>query len=395
MTLQYQSTVSARLIAGNDKKYEMATGFYFDYDPQDFYVWTPPSKALSIHINLTVVKRLEQECMRAAHISPPRELAGVLLGYSITSPAPASFIEDFALLADYSKRDELALRPAQSLAQSLGKLARRAQLQQKPVGFFRWQRGGWLSLTDRDLEAANRFFSDPQDIVLLIRSSEARANEGAFFWREAGSIHSKDSVFEFPFDAGKLSREHAVQPKPRLASSRSSAPKIEAKAQEHSEQKVKPKIEKKVVKPLPPLAELRQPVRWAGLIPTVAMAMILTGTGVVALGNVRATSARSEPAAPDSGYETPLGLRITTNAQGFMIQWNRNSAAIRAAQHGLVRIVDGPDTRVAEFNGQQLRDRYVAYEPRTKDVSIEVEVLAKDGTITTESMRFLVAAHSE
>ena len=191
----------------------MASGFYFDYDPAKFYVWSLPGNALSIHLSLNLVTRLAQECLRAAQDTSSPELIGLLLGYSLTTPRLACFIEDFAVLPD-----ETGLE-GKSPARRLGVMARRVGSIQTPIGFFRWQRGGWLSLTECDLEAANRLFAKPNDVVLLIRYSEIRGLEAAFFWREDGLLAFQDSRFEFPFQATLLSLE--CEPQKRSAPGKS------------------------------------------------------------------------------------------------------------------------------------------------------------------------------
>ena len=355
----------------------MPSGFYTDYDPADFYVWTPPSKALSIHLRLAMVKRLEDEHLNVAALGTRQELAGVLLGYSLTAPQPASFVEDFVVLHE---RDDvspsLGFR-GELLAQRLGALARRAGLQQTPIGFFRWQRGGWLSLSDLDLEAANRYFSNPEDVVLLLRYSAGRGNEGAFFWREAGVVRYRDAHYEFPFSAAKLARPiPAPAPKPALPPQPQPA-----------NQKLEPS----------PLAQApsqpRGVARWMPVVHTAAIAMILTGAGVAALENSHSAPPHPEAEPQRTGYQSLLGLNVTARSGQVLIQWNREAPAIQGAQNAVLRIVDGPVTDVTHLDAQQLRDGYVAYQPSTTNVDIRLEVKTRAGGTAAESVRFVGTAH--
>ena len=392
----------------------MATGFYFDYDPDEFYVWRPPSHLLSIHLSLAVVNRLEQECLRAARDAQPRELAGVLLGYSLTTPEPASYIEDFALLPEQDEASPPAGLRSDSLARRLGALTRRVKLQQKPMGFFRWQRGGWLSLADRDLEAANRLFSGPHDIVMLIRHSDSRGNEAAFFWREGGLIPFRDSCSEFPFNAGKLSQNRFALPRRRavlkhkLPFGRSTNREVEprhpgmqdAAPPRRQELDAPPRnlVEDTSIDFEPysaevPQAHNRRPWLWIPLIPTAVIAMILTGAGAAMVGSSHRSS--SETVTQAVADDSSLGLRVTQKSHQLVIQWNPNAAAILKAQSGTVRIVDGTATQVAEFNGQELREGYVAFEPSSREVTVRVEVKAQDGAMTTESVTFLGAVSNK
>lgn len=352
----------------------MPSGFYTDYDPADFYVWTPPSKARSIHLKLAMVKRLVDEHLRAAAWGKRQELAGVLLGYSLTAPRPASFIEDFVVVHE---RDDAGLTPSSQgelLVQRLGELAGRADLTQTPIGFFRWQRGGWLSLSRYDLEAASRYFSNPEDVILLLRNNAGSGNDGAFFWREAGAIRYRDARHEFPFNAAKLAQPiPAPAPKPALPTSPVG----------------------REIAPLPLVHTLAQPrgvARWLPVFHTAAIAMILTGAGVVALENSRgAPLPGGEP--QRASQESPLGLNATAKAGQVVIQWNRQAPAILRAQKAVLRIQDGVVTDVTHLDPKQLRDGYLAYQPSTTNVDIRLDVKTRDGRTETESAQFVGTAH--
>ncbi len=346
----------------------MPSGFYTDHDPADFYVWTPPGKPLSIHVRLELVKRLEDDYLKPAAQSTRQELAGVLLGYSLTTPQPASFIEDFVVLHERDEANQTQNFRGELLAQKLGALARRAGLQQTPIGFFRWQRGGWLSLSDRDVEAADRYFARPQDIILLIRYSGSRGTEGAFFWREGGAIRYRDAHYEFPFNAAKLSLPSA----PAAPSLALPAPAVGAQALEVSPQE-------------PPPNQPHQVARWLPVVHTAAIAMILTGAGVAALETTGSSGTPLQRAV----YESPLGLHATAQAGLLAIQWNRQAPVIADAQSAVLRVIDGLATDVTQLDSRQLQDGYAAYRPATTDVEVRLEVKARDGRTVTESVRFL------
>jgi hypothetical protein len=357
----------------------MPSGFYTDYDPADFYVWTPPGKPLSIHLRLAMVKRLEDEHLSVAARGTRQEVAGVLLGYSLTSPQPACFVEDFVVLHERDDPSAATGFRGELLAQKLGALARRAGLQQTPIGFFRWQRGGWLSLSDRDVEAANRYFANPEDVILLIRYSETRGNEGAFFWRETGAIRFRDAPYEFPFSAGKLAPAIPPPAANRALPAQKAGPETKSSP---------------LVQPAPQVqspSQPRGPTRWMPVVHTAAIAMILTGAGVAALENSFPHGSTSQPAGEPHRalYESPMGLRATAQSGQILIQWDRQSAAILGAQSAVVRILDGPATEVTHLDSQQLQDGSIVYRPSTADVNIQLEVKRQDGGATTESVRFL------
>jgi len=69
------------------------------------------------------------------------------------------------------------------------------------------------------------------------------------------------------------------------------------------------------------------------------------------------------------------------------IRWNRESAAIATSDKAVIKITEDGRTEVVPFDQTQLRDGYVAYTPKTSDVSIRLEVTGKDGATTSESIR--------
>src|SRR5690348_6361551 len=99
----------------------MPSGSYFDENPPDFYTWTPPAGALSIHLSLAVVRRLEEHCGRLASETARQEAAGVLLGHSRLAVRTATYIEDFVVLQE---RDDAGPGfRGELLVQRLGALA--------------------------------------------------------------------------------------------------------------------------------------------------------------------------------------------------------------------------------------------------------------------------------
>jgi hypothetical protein len=101
-------------------------------------------------------------------------------------------------------------------------------------------------------------------------------------------------------------------------------------------------------------------------------------------------SSRTVAAAPpptEAVAAAGLGLTVTTHSHQLEIRWNRESAVIQASDRGTMKITDDGITESVPFDQSQLRDGYVAYAPKTSDVSIRLEVTGKDGDTTSESIR--------
>jgi hypothetical protein len=69
------------------------------------------------------------------------------------------------------------------------------------------------------------------------------------------------------------------------------------------------------------------------------------------------------------------------------IRWNRAALAVTAAAKGTLSISEAGVTEAVPFGPSELREGYVAYTPKTNNVSIRFEVTANDGAAITESIR--------
>lgn len=146
-------------------------------------------------------------------------------------------------------------------------------------------------------------------------------------------------------------------------------------------------------KPAVPRFMTMNRVEWLRLLPTATLGMILVGVLQLAIDSHHAAgpsaSNQSTPPLNESGDGTNLGLTVTALANQYQIRWNRESRAILASDHGVMRITENGITEVVPFDPTQLRDGYVAYGPKTNDVSIRLQVSGKDGAMTSESVRLV------
>jgi hypothetical protein len=158
---------------------------------------------------------------------------------------------------------------------------------------------------------------------------------------------------------------------------------------EHADWRVPPEeVTESHRKPtVPPFTSMNR-VEWLRLLPTATLGMIMVG----AYSHHAAAlppSTQSTPPLAESGARTNLGLMVTALSNQLQIRWNRESPAILASDHGVMRITENGITEVVPFDPAQLRGGYVAYGPKTNDVSIRLQVTGKDGAMTSESVRLV------
>ncbi len=344
-------------------------------DPGNFYVWRA-SDGFAIHLSLNLVTQLTSQISRAGNESQPGGMRGILLGRSIDTPLHATLIEDFKLIpagADASQPpegDEALFEIAQRMVETGN--------DRRVVGFFRARHDGRLTMGRRDIQTFSRLFGAPGNVALLIQTS-GRGNEsdGALFYWQDGSPQPHDFGFGFPLDAGQLANGHPgwrypdpldYAPTPATAPAPAPAPKFED------------------LQWTPPAASSPaspEGIRWSRLLPTAALVAICVAALQLATNSNRIVAAAPAPVEAVAG----LGLTVTSQPHQLEIRWNRQSAVIAASDQGVMKITDDGITEIVPFDPTQLSDGYVAYTPKTTDVSIRLEVTGKDGGTTSESIR--------
>jgi len=351
------------------------------YDPAKFFVWQAPGKQFAIHLSLKVIDKLNQ-----ARAEFEGDISAVLLGYSMISPDRATFVDDFVLLPEnwdlsggtYSPKLE------ETRAEIVRKLAEGAENGQHAIGFCRWQLEGPLELNGLDFAAAQRFFAEADNILLLVRSLPYQIGEAALFYWDDGKLQVPEASQHFPFETGKLSSA----PPPREAVTN------------------KKRIQTEPLPPIPPPPpETRswsersgEPIRWMRLLPLAAIVTIAIAAAQLAFDRTHPTAPPDPPASaapastapvsivPTALEEPALGLTVASRPKQLQIRWNHQAKPVLEATKGVMRITDGDATQVIDFSPQQLLDGAVAYAPSTKDVFIRFEVSGPAGH-TNESIR--------
>jgi hypothetical protein len=237
-----------------------------------------------------------------------------------------------------------------------------------------------MKLGARDLQTFDRWFYENGNVGLLIRVPRRGDSEAALFYWQDGQPQPREFGFGFPFDATKLAGGHPGWRFPDPLEPEQEAPTRLAHGT-----------------PEAPVVAPSEGIRWSRLWPTAALVVI----GIVAtqlIWNSRgprgtASADSSAPAATASATatasvaETPLGLKAASQPRQLQIGWNPAAPAVVAAVKGTMNISEAGVTEPVVFDAQALREGYIAYTPKTNDVSIRFEVTAANGSATTESIR--------
>lgn len=229
----------------------------------------------------------------------------------------------------------------------------------EPVGWYRSQLDGDLTLADRDLQIFARFFPDPSQVAVLLHASEYEPTRVRFYFcsREGGVVQ-QSSYREFTLesaeaDAGQSSAEALPERKLEPAA----APSAEAG---HVEVAAAPAVPARTWTSL------------AGWILAVALAIGMGG----ALTWMLLPSQR-------------LALQLRDAEGQLQITWNEAARPVRNAQSAAIEITDGSANTWLELDLDQLRRGSVTYVRRSNMVAVRLKIQPRTGAPVEEVVRFL------
>jgi protein TonB len=410
------------------------------------YTWAVPQKPVSVRMPFALIDRLDHEAVesfRSLH-SRGSEIGGLLLGCVSPGDPSVVSIEDYELVAcDYSRGPLYRLSDA-----DMGRLERAVE-QRRGVpsgpgglvvaGFFRSHTRKGLALDAEDLALFKAHFPDPRQVALLIRPFATKASAAGIFIWEDSVVRGDASYLEFPFRSSELTPskpvEEASQPLLEVAQPappEAAAPKPQARAQI-----VPIASRREIVMPVPPpfvevpapeiaLEKSPEPAAAApapapeddasGVLPDVPIADVeappaagpatvnrslkLARMAVLAAAQLVVIvvlfvypgflhhPSRSPVSPPQDS--SPLALRVENAGGALILNWNRESNAIKNATHAVLAISDGAQHENVDMDLALLRSGSIEYSPSTSDVVFRMEVTGADQAKTTsESVRVL------
>ncbi len=220
-----------------------------------FYRWEVAGKPIAILFSLDLMDRLEREVLESFKAVTKRgsEIGGVLGGRVVAGSQPTVIVEQFEPVeCDYSRgplyllSDEDKVRMKQAL-ERVGRAGGGVSV----AGFFRSNTRRELVLDEEDQAVAKEFFSDPNNVFLLVRPFAMKPSAGGFFFWEGGQL-PEATYQQFPFKRAELVKSFS-----QFIVAASEAPVVR-------EPLVMPKREER---PAPPAALKREEPRPAPVVP--------------------------------------------------------------------------------------------------------------------------------
>lgn len=380
------------------------------------YTWTFPGAPIRIKIPYQVMRRLRSELDERQQSLPNVEMGGVLIGRA--ENAATLIIEDYVWITSEQQGTRYSIDPSQ--------LDWVCKVYRTPVGYFRTQAGGNMRLREDEAAFLTEHFPKPDNVALLISSSDKIHTGGFFFWMEKGVL-TPFSIMDFPLDADLLEIEDepevaplAAEPTARLVL----AEKWEAPKQAEpprpspppEPQRSSPVLDQQrfaptevvrswklqpassgtargsrpsMVGPPPPAAppapriingpkKEKLPVSERVLVAAIFFT-ILGLTGIYAF------IANSRPAGGGAAF--PLQLNVEARGSGLNIWWNPQSAAIGQAEEGRLLITeDSQQTQTVRLGPKELAIGHVYYRSSGERIQLQMETMNRRGVLSKESV---------
>ena len=326
----------------------------------DYFVWDVAGKPVSVHLHLDVIDRLQTDVMRAFAAVPKRgaEVGGILLGTIQDGAVSMVRVEDYEPV-----KCEHKTGPSFVLSDEDRTAFRQACDDWQPdelrpmyaVGFYRSHTRDSLSLAPEDHELLDEFFPSPAHIAMLIKPYGSKPSLAGFFFREDG-VFPKLTSLEFPFRRRELTG--------------SDAPLVAAASHPEAHPMFRPNSSKS-----------HSGLRSAIWIP-LSFVFLLFG---VALGLMIALARGSSSSARES-EDFSLGLSVSRSDDNLSVRWDRDAAAIHAADRGVLEIEDGGYTKSVDLDTAQLKNGSIIYRNSSGTVRFRLTVYPKAKVTVTETV---------
>ncbi len=345
-------------------------------DTPRYYEWRVQGHPLSVHLSLAVIDRLQTEIMKGFWAVPKRgmEVGGVLIGRVEPGENTVVVIDDREPVSCEHRRGPSYVM-SEPDRKRLEKVLRRSNDGMQVVGFYRSHTRLGLYLDQDDMAVIDSYFTDPNNVFLLVRPDATKPGTAGFFIREEGDFHRQSTYLEFPFSSAELLKQSGVLVEESAPAHVAVAPPAETPAPPAL---AAPSSPRPMVLPALPVRVRRLKWKAAGAI----------AAGVIAFGALeyRALTYFRRPAVVSADFAPSLS--IEPSGGYLQLNWNRNAAAVLKAERGVLSITEGAFRKDLNLDERQLRTGSVVYAPRGNEVNFRLE-LQRGRTTVSESLRFV------
>lgn len=354
--------------------------------------WNPEGSPLSIHMSNAAADGIASD----AAGSKEKEVGGLLLGHVEAGERPAVWIDQYQPIScAHAPGAEFVLDSTETAALEAAAGGILAAGQHVVVGLYRSHLTLGFSLRDADLELVRRYFGDPSDLILLVKTAADGKIKGLFHtWDGHNGVHPMGAAVTL-----RKAAEPAAVERPR---------------------RLVPDFTPTPVEPAPSVLGLTGPPpahpfdtttedvhrghlkRW---VPLIGALGVVCGVGwffVQQQGwHPTPNTAAVTPAAAE--VARPIGLFVDTSAGNtWRISWNPNATALHDARNVRLFVRErsgqssddsaGGDPSPVDLSARDLAAGSYEYRPAGDDVTFRLEVTEQSGRLSAESFRIVKTA---
>ncbi len=404
-----------------------------------YFDWDPAGSPVSIHMHLEAVAGLVRDVTEGVKSLPRRglEVGGLLLGRVEAGERPTVWIERYQRISCEHKfgpqfvldeADKAELEKAAAGILEGGELA--------VVGLYRSHTREGFQLDEPDFDLVRRYFSDPSDLILLIKPESASDISARFY------VHDKDGGARtagepFPFRGRIIGSTGGAEAK---ADERPEEVHAESVSRERPRRLVPDFVPSPVVPSVgvpfvgtpsvgtlsvgtpsvgtpshaeghpvetgppqflfPPRdrvlgEEEEEPPsmgeRLKKWLPLVAL-MLLAGGALWWFSQPASHESPSAAAVSQNEPARPLGLSVEPMGQEWRVSWNPSATALHDARSVQLFVREGDDQNRIDLTPHDLAAGIYKYRPTGNDVTFRLEVVENAGRVSAESFRFVRSA---
>jgi hypothetical protein len=316
------------------------------------YTWFFPGAPVRITIDLDLIATLRSQI----DARPANPFAGLLAG---VSEGQNIHIKEVLPLAG-SDRGAVgdAIRTASPSSGS------------HTIGYVIAEERDAIRLNEGDIQLVERYFREPDSVLLLIQLGQGEIPNASFFFWDNGRFLGDLAFLEFPFDPLAL----------RTDAWRSAGPVTGASAAEAQAANVGHRL------PSP------TGIRPASTLSSVGL--LFTFGGVFAIALLLKNRFRVFSALPSrtDGSDAGLDLRVERSGTDFRLTWNRRAVSVRQALAGMLCLEEGGVRREISLSPEILRNGSVVLETKSDYVQIGLYLSMPDQSVDSESVLLLLAS---
>jgi len=364
-----------------------------------YYVWEVAGQPIAIHLHLEVVDRLGPEIMRGFGAVPKRgaEVGGILLG-TIEQAANQTGenrtivrIEDFEPVAcDYKRGPSFLLteQDGEAFEDACARWQPEGSEPAYAVGYYRSHTRDGLSLSPEDLDLLDRYFREAEHVALLVKPFATKVSMAGFFVRKDGAFPSATPL-EFPWRRRELTGDDAPPPRSlmdrsgtnRRSRARDVPPLPRSDADDDNAWSDPPPASPSAYAAEAP-AKARFRAGWVWI--PLSFVFLLLG---VLLGFQSALTMGTKTAS-GTATDFSLGLMVTRADDNLTVKWNRDAAAVRSAQKGLLEIEDGAYAKPVDLDQAHLQSGSIVYRNSSNTVHFRLMVYLNGRLTVTENIEW-------